>query len=209
MRSGSAHSGAIGHVAEPVDATRRCATSRAKQLRQRHARIGRAHEGLAHQKRVDTGRAHAQHVVAGRGCRSRSPADGRPARRAAASSVVSSDTSKVLQVAVVDAHQRRLELAARAPVRRASCTSTSTAMSRLRAIASRSVICASSRQAAISNMAVGAHGARLVDLVRVHHEILAQHRQLAGGTGLLEVVHLPWKNCTSVSTDKQAAPCSA
>jgi hypothetical protein len=25
--------------------------------------------------------------------------------------------------------------------------------------------------------AVGAHGARLVDLVRIHHEILAQHRQ--------------------------------
>src|SRR5512133_1197873 len=36
-----------------------------KQLRQSRAWIGRAHEGLTHQKRVDTGRPQAQHIVTG------------------------------------------------------------------------------------------------------------------------------------------------
>jgi hypothetical protein len=35
--------------------------------------------------------------------------------------------------------------------------------------------------------AVCAHGARLVDLVGVDDEVLAQHRQVAGGAGFLQV----------------------
>ena len=36
---------------------------------------------------------------------------------------------------------------------------------------------------------IGAHRARFVDLVHVDHEVLAQHRNLAGGARLLQVVH--------------------
>ena len=70
----------------------------------------------------------------------------------------------------------------------ASCTSTSTAMPRPSAMASKSFICASSRQAAISRMQSAPDGARLVDLPGIDHEVLAQHRQVAGGARLLEVV---------------------
>ncbi|MCY1545438.1 hypothetical protein D9M68_813810 [compost metagenome] len=35
---------------------------------------------------------------------------------------------------------------------------------------------------------VGPHGAGLVDLVRVHHEVLAQHREVTAGTSLFQIV---------------------
>ena len=35
--------------------------------------------------------------------------------------------------------------------------------------------------------------ARLVNLIRIDHEILAQHRQLARGAGLLQVIHFTLK----------------
>jgi hypothetical protein len=54
--------------------------------------------------------------------------------------------------------------------------------------------------------AVGAHGARLVDLVGIDDEVLAQHRQVARRAGLLQEGPVPWKKRSSVSTDRQAAP---
>jgi hypothetical protein len=112
------------------------------------------------------------------------------------------------QVAVVDAHQRRLQLQRALQFGRVVHLDQHRHVEAARD-GSSSAICASSRQAAISRIAVGAHRARLVDLVRVDHEVLAQHRQVAGGARLLQVVGWPWKNCRSVSTDRQAAPCSA
>jgi hypothetical protein len=45
---------------------------------------------------------------------------------------------------------------------------------------------------------------RFIDLVGVDQEILAQHRQLAGGARLLEVVDTALEELRSVSTDRQA-----
>ena len=44
--------------------------------------------------------------------------------------------------------------------------------------------------------AVGAHGTRLVNLVRVDHEVFAQHRQLARSAGLLQKVGLALEKLT-------------
>ena len=133
----------------------------------------------------------------------------RPARPCSRPSVVSQRDLEGAQVAVVDADQRRLELQRALAARRASCTSTSTAMSRLRAIGLELGHLRVVQAGGDQQDAVGAHRARFVDLVGIDHEVLAQHRQVARGARLLQVVGLPWKNCRSVSTDRQAAPCSA
>jgi hypothetical protein len=58
--------------------------------------------------------------------------------------------------------------------------------------------------------AIGAHGAGFIHLIRIHHEIFAQHRQVADWPWLaLNNRRCPEKTAASVNTDKQAAPCSA
>jgi hypothetical protein len=106
------------------------------------------------------------------------------------------------QVAVVDADQRRLQFE-RALQFVASCTSTSTAMSSdcghaLRAPPSahrpgrrRSAGCSRRPSRALRRPG------------RVDHEVLAQHRQVAGRAGLLQVVDAALEELLSVSTDRQ------
>ena len=159
----------------------------AEQRGQRLARLLGPHEGLAHQEGMHAGGAHASARPRGPGCRTRSPAGGRPARPPACPAWCPADLEGA-QVAVVDADQRRLQLRARAAARRASCTSTSTAMSRLRAIAFELRHLRVVQAGGDQQDAVGAHRARLVDLVGVDHEVLAQHRQVAGRARLLQVV---------------------
>ena len=57
--------------------------------------------------------------------------------------------------------------------------------------------------------AVGAPGARLVDLVGLEHEILAQRRQRHGRARRVRNSGAPWKEGASVSTERQAAPPAA
>ena len=153
---------------------------------QRHAGIGRAHERLADQEGV--------HACASRmrctSARPRIPLSVTSSRSAGTrgnrSSVVCSAHLEGAQVAVVDADQRRPAASARGPVRRRRalppappCQAHGPAL-RGRPSARRR------GRPAISRMAVGAHRAGLVDLVRVDHEILAQHRQCARGARLLQ-----------------------
>jgi hypothetical protein len=55
---------------------------------------------------------------------------------------------------------------------------------------------------------VGAHRARFEDLVGIDQEVLAQHRQVQAARAACRYSGAPWKNCRSVSTDRQAAPCA-
>ena len=90
------------------------------------------------------------------------------------------------QVAVVDADQRRRAAAARASSSAPSCTSTSTAMPsarRLRLEVGQLGVVEAGRD---QQDAVGPHRPRLEHLVGVDDEVLAQHRQRAGRTRLLE-----------------------
>ena len=53
---------------------------------------------------------------------------------------------------------------------------------------------------------VRAPGPGLMDLVLVHYEVLAQHRQPGGSYRLRRSSGPPWKNSSSVSTDTARAP---
>ncbi|EWS64636.1 hypothetical protein Y695_02116 [Hydrogenophaga sp. T4] len=122
-----------------------------KQLGQCQTRLGRAHEASPTRKACTPA---ARILVTS--SRPRMP-DSVTSRRSAGtsgsmSSVVCSVTSKVRRLRLLMPTSGVLSLSARCSSAR-SCTSTSTAMFMLRAIASRSAICASSRQAAISRMA--------------------------------------------------------
>ena len=93
------------------------------------------------------------------------------------------------QVAVVDAHQRGLELEGALQLgavvhfyqhRHVQAAGDGFKVGHLRVIQTRGD----------QQNGIGPHGPRFIDLVRIHHEILAQHGQQCAGPGLLQVVRL-------------------
>ena len=145
------------------------------------------------------------------------------ARAGTSASVVSSETLEGAQVAVVDAHQRRLQLQ-RVPVR-AVVHFHQHVHAQWDAQASRSAICASSRQAAMSRMQSAPARARFHDLVPSIMKSLAQAPAGAGGARLAQVVGRPgkalvgehatgrprrarsWRRCRPARSARAARPC--
>jgi hypothetical protein len=136
----------------------------AEQLGQRLARIRRAHEGFADQEGV--------HAGARMRCTSSRWQDARLGHQQAVGRHLLQHAQRRVeahlegaQVAVVDAQQPRLQL--QRPLQfLASCTSTSTAMSRLRAMRFQLRHLRVVQAGGDQQDAVGAHGRALVDLVR-------------------------------------------
>ncbi len=176
-----------------------------EQMAQRHAWIRLAHEGLADQERMHAGIAHQRDV--GR----RQDAAFGDQHAVARHRVLQVERGlqrhlEGAQVAVVDAEQARrhrqrtlefVEVVHLDQHVHAEFAGDEGELRQLHVIQRRGD----------QQHAVGAERARLVHLVRIDDEILAQHRQARRPRApATRYASAPWKKSTSVSTDRQAAP---
>ena len=103
------------------------------------------------------------------------------------SRVVSRRGLEGAQVAIVDADQRRRQAPGRAPARPHRAPRPARPCPARVASAASSASCASLERRDDQQDAVGAQGPRLVHLIGVDHEVLAQHRQRTGRARRLQV----------------------
>src|SRR5450830_1626613 len=162
-------------------------SGRGKHSRQSRTRVGGAHESLAHQEGVDTGRPHAQHVVAGVDATlTHQQTVGRQFAHERQGGV--QRNLKSFEISVVDADQRRFELQRARQLGRIvhfhQHRHVQAARNRFKVLHSRIIQNGRNQQ-----YGIGPTSARFINLIGVQHEVFAQHRQRAGGAGLLEVVN--------------------
>ena len=172
--------------------------------------IGRLHQHLAHEHCVEPGDGHARRVVASSGSRSRRSRSTSGGTSAARRSPTPRSSANVPRSRAFTPTIGRRCRAARSSSA-SSCVSTSTARPRLAASSWRSG--EERRRRGARRRSAGSRRRRSARVsytcTSSSDEVLAEHRELTGGAGAVQVVDRAAEVGPSVSTERHAAPPAA